>query len=100
MVQIMLLVHVNIPGVRMPGAAPRLNILNQGCVKVKTDHKVTIRNIKTFLGDRCCKKTVDNTFSEVHHRNNLLAERHMQISCISSFGANLVEVGLAEAQVC
>src|SRR4051812_28310170 len=83
-----LFAHMNISRVRVSCTATGLDVLNQGCVEVKADNKIAVGYIDAFFCNRGSKETVDCSIPEVQHRNDLLTERHIQVSSVARSCSN------------
>lgn len=88
MVLISILVHVDVSRVDVSSSSTGLNVLNECGVEIKSDDEITVRNVETFLGDRCGEETINGTFPETRHSKNLIAEGLIQIASISTSGAD------------
>jgi hypothetical protein len=89
MLLIAIFAHVDVSGIGMSCTASRLDVLNQCCVEIKSNDEVAIGDVESFLGHRCCEKTVELAFAEVHYGEYLLTEGNIHITSISASGSDL-----------
>ncbi len=80
---------MNISRVDVSCAAPGLDILDESCVEVEANDEIAVWYIETLFCYGSRKETVDSTFTEVHHGDNLLTEGKGQIPRVSGSSTNL-----------
>jgi hypothetical protein len=81
--------HMDVPGIGVPCAASGLNVLDQGCVEIKSNDKIAIWYVESFLCNTSGKQNIDYAFAKIHHHEDLLSERHVQVSSITSSCSDL-----------
>lgn len=65
---------MDVPRVFLTGTPSRLNILDKGGIKVKSNDNIAICNVKPLFSNRGGEKAVEMTVPEIHNSEELLSD--------------------------